>query len=70
MTDDVLQEVRAAREAFARLHGYDAHAMVAALRQMNAVGDWPVVRHPCRRPNLVAVPALAPNQTPRQTGAA
>ena len=48
MTDDVLQEVRAAREAFAKLHGYDIRATVAALRQLNAVGDWKVVRLPAR----------------------
>ena len=54
MTDDVLQEVRAAREAFAKLHGYDVRAMVAALRQLNAEGDWPVVRLPARPSTLYA----------------
>jgi hypothetical protein len=48
MTDDVLQGVREAREAFARLHNYDAYAMVAALRQLNEADDRPVVRLPPR----------------------
>ena len=67
--DDVLRGVRAAREAFARAHGFDPHAMVAALRALDAAGDWPVIR---------AVPddvpagmrgAVAPNQVPHPTGA-
>jgi len=42
--DDVLRGVRAAREAFARAHGFDPYAMVAALRALDAAGDWPIVR--------------------------
>lgn len=41
--DDVLKEIRATREAFARAHDYDARAMVATLRAMNERDDWPVV---------------------------
>ena len=48
--DSVLQEVRAAREAYARLHGYDVRAMVADLRERDDRGDWPVVRLAPRRP--------------------
>ncbi len=47
--DSVLQEVRAAREAFARKHGYDVRSMVADLRQQDDRGDWPVVRLAPRR---------------------
>jgi hypothetical protein len=47
--DSVLQEVRAAREAFARKHGYDVWSMVAYLHQQNERGDWPVVRLAPRR---------------------
>ena len=47
--DDVLREVRAAREAFARAHGFDPHAMVAALRKLDAADDRPVL--PVTRPN-------------------
>lgn len=67
--DDVLREVRAAREAYARLHDFDVRAMVADLRARDLAGDWPVVRHPPRRPHAVAVPAVAPKQA-LQTGAA
>ena len=48
--DSVLQEVRAAREAYARSHGYDVRAMVADLRERDDRGDWPVVRLAPRRP--------------------
>jgi hypothetical protein len=47
--DSVLQEVRAAREAYARSHGYDVRAMVADLRERDDRGDWPVVRLVPRR---------------------
>ena len=40
--DDVLREVRAAREAYAQLHNYDVRAMVADLRAQIwlAIGPW------------------------------
>jgi hypothetical protein len=60
--DDVLLAVRAAREAYARLHNYDVRAMVADLRTRDLAGDWPVVRHPARRPQPVAAPPLVPSQ--------
>ncbi len=69
--DDVLREVRAAREAYARLHNFDVRAMVADLRAQDTAGDWPVVRHAPRRPHPVAPPAVAPpKETLQQTGAA
>jgi hypothetical protein len=52
--DSVLQEVRAAREAFARSHGYDLREMVADLRQRDDRGDWPVGRLTPRRPTAPA----------------
>ncbi len=64
--DDVLREVRAAREAYARLHNYDVRAMVADLRARDLAGDWPVVRHPPRRPNPVATASVVPHQSPHQ----
>jgi hypothetical protein len=67
--DDVLREVWAAREAYARSHGYDVRAMVADLRARDAAGDWPVVRRPPRRPSAVVVPPGAPNPTPQPTAA-
>jgi hypothetical protein len=50
--DGVLQEVRSAREAYARSHGYDVWAMVADLRARDDAGDWPVVRLSPRRPGI------------------
>ncbi len=61
--DDVLREVRAAREAYARAHGFDVRAMVADLCARDVAGDWPVVRLPPRRPELVSEPTTAPNET-------
>lgn len=60
--DDILREVRAAREAYARSHDYDIRAMVEDLRARDAAGDWPTARRPPRRPNLVAAPTSAANQ--------
>ena len=60
--DDVLREVRAVREAYARLHNYDEQAMVADLRARDLAGDWPVVRHSPRRPRPVAASAVAPTR--------
>jgi hypothetical protein len=67
--DDVLREVRAVREAYARSHNFDVRAMAADLRARDLAGDWPVVRHPPRRPHPVVAPAAGPNQA-QQTGAA
>lgn len=47
--DNVIREVRAAREAFARLHGNDLWAMVEALREEDEAGDWPLARLTPRR---------------------
>ncbi len=41
--DEVILEVRAAREAFAASHGYDVRAMVMALRKMDEESGMPVV---------------------------
>jgi hypothetical protein len=69
--DDVIQQVRAAREAYAQLHNFDVQAMVADLRALDAAGDWPVVRRAPRLPRLAAPREVAPQEQPRQqTGAA
>jgi hypothetical protein len=60
--DDVLREVRGAREAYARSHGFDVRAMVADLRARDAAGDWPVVRRPPRRPSPLPEPTAAPDK--------
>jgi len=56
--DDVLRQVREARDAYARSHGYNVRAMVADLRARNLAGDWPVVSRPPRRPKPVVAPAV------------
>jgi hypothetical protein len=64
--DSVLLEVRAAREAYARSHGYDVRAMVADLRAQDELGDWPVVRLSPRRPVPPGESPLRPDSTGRQ----
>lgn len=64
--DDVIREVRAAREDYARVHNFNIRAMVADLQARDAAGDWPVVSRPARR----FPAAVSPNQPLQQTGAA
>ena len=64
--DDVLREVRQAREAYARSHNFDIRAMVADLQARDALGDRLVVRRAPRR----AVAVTPPNKSVQQTGAA
>jgi hypothetical protein len=64
--DDVVREVRAAREAFAASHGYDIRAMVAALHELAVASGREVVRFAPRRP----VAQGEPDRAPQQTGAA
>ena len=64
--DDVIRGVRAAREEYARLHGFNIRAMVADLQARDSAGDWPVVSRPARRPHS----ADSPNQALQPTGAA
>lgn len=42
--DEVVREVRAAREAFAASHGYNIRAMVAALHAIEVASGREVVR--------------------------
>jgi len=64
--DDVIRGVRAAREEYARLHGFNIRAMVADLQARDLAGDWPVVSRLARRPHS----ADSPNQALQPTGAA
>ncbi len=48
--DDVLREVRAAREEICRQFGYDLSAMIQDLREQERLGDRQVVRLAPRRP--------------------
>ena len=63
---DVLTELRAWRDEFARSHGYDIHAMAAALRELDNAGERRVVRGEPRQPAA----GRMPNQSLQPTGAA
>lgn len=60
--DEVIREVRAAREAYAALHGFNIRAMVADLQAQDSAGDWPVVSHARRRPRPPTGAAIADSQ--------
>ncbi len=60
MEDEILREIRATRDAFAAMHNFDVHAMVADLRARDSAGDWIVVNRPPRRPALVAIANPSP----------
>ena len=62
--DEVVREVREAREAFAASYGYDIRAMVAALHELGVASGRKVVRFAPRPP------VRGPNQALQQTGAA
>lgn len=47
--DDIILGVRAAREEYARSHGFNIRAMIADLQARNVAGDQLVVRRPARR---------------------
>ncbi|WP_169977243.1 hypothetical protein [Tautonia rosea] len=57
--DSVLEQVRAAREAYAKLFGYDVHAMVADLRARDDRDVRPIVRLPHRKPSEGRVSEVA-----------
>ncbi len=67
--DDVVREVRAAREAYGRLHRFDVRAMVADLQARDLAGDRLVVRRPPRRIQA-ETPVAAPTQNRERSGAA
>jgi hypothetical protein len=48
--DDVVREVRAARDEYCRQFGYDLGAIVRDLREQERAGGRPVVRLSPRRP--------------------
>jgi hypothetical protein len=62
--DEVVREVRAAREAFAASYGYDIRAMVAALHEAGVASGRKLVRFAPRPP------VTGPNQSLQQTDAA
>ena len=62
--DSVLQQVREAREAYARTHDFDVNAIIAHLREQDARGDWPVVR---LAPRLPAETGTGPDPSPQRS---
>ena len=63
-TDDVLDELRAWRDEFARSHGYDVHAMVEMLRELDSAPDRKIIHGSPRPP----VAGKIPNHTLQQSG--
>ena len=55
---DALVDLRAWRDEFARLHGYDLGAMVAALRVLDQKAGTRVVRGTPRRPTPTRADSL------------
>jgi hypothetical protein len=64
-TSDVLAELRAWREEFAKSHGYDVHAMAEALRALDSADERRVVQGEPRRP----VAVRTPNESLQPSGA-
>jgi hypothetical protein len=68
---DILTELRAWRDEFARSHGYDLHAMVSSLRALDGAAGARVVRGEPRRPAVVPPKGTGvPNETIQQTRSA
>ena len=65
MTDAIVEEVRRARDDFARQFNYDLHAMCLELRREQQLGGAQVVSFP-KRPVRVNLPS----QTTRVAGSA
>lgn len=55
MRDPIVEEVRKAREEYARRFGYDLDAMCEDLRRKQQLSGAPVVSFP-KRPPRVAIP--------------
>ena len=58
--DEVMRQVRAAKEAFAASHGYDMRRMIETLRKMDEESGVPTVRLEPRKPE-VQLPLAPPS---------
>ena len=68
--DDLLGEIRAVREQFAREHRFDVRAMAAALRELDLAAGTRVIRREPRTPMLKTEPASdGPNHARSSTAA-
>lgn len=66
--DQVLEEVRAVREAHAARFGFDLQAIVADLRRRESTSGHPVVMPAQSDINGVAAPNQSLHQTPCKAG--
>ncbi len=62
---DILAELRAWRDEFARSHGYDLRAMVAALCELDKAASGKVIHGEPRRPVDVLPPEVSVSATMR-----
>jgi hypothetical protein len=67
---DVLAELRAWRDEFAKSHGYDVHAMAAVLRALDNAGERKVVHGEPRRPVKTRIPNLEEREPTEVSAAA
>lgn len=58
--DEIVRQVRTAREAFAASHGYDIHAMVAALHELGVASGRELVRLAPRPAIIRPIPSAPP----------
>ena len=66
--DEVLEEVRAVREAHAARFSFDLQAIVEDLRNREAMSGHPVVQPAKSRSNAVVTPIQTLHQTAREAG--
>jgi hypothetical protein len=67
--DEVLEEVRAVREAHAARFGFDLKAIVEDLRKREALSSHPVVQPANSQGTSADAPNQSLHQTPRKAGA-
>ena len=65
--DSVLREVRAAREDYARSHGFDVRRIVADLQELDRAGAWKVVRLAPRKPKTTGETSLRSANEPLES---
>ena len=61
MNDTIVEEVRKARDEFARRFNYDLHAMCADLRREQELSGAPVVSFPKRPVRISSPKAILPS---------
>ena len=63
--DSVLREVRAAREDYARSHGFDVRRILADLQELDRAGGWKVVRLAPRKHQTAGETSVRTNDGPQ-----